>query len=34
MNVATSPACGDLMPNMSISLAYDASTQTITLVCA
>lgn len=34
INVATSPACGDLMPNMTVSLSYDAATQTLTLVCA
>jgi len=34
VNVNTSPACADLLPNMSISLTYDAGTQTITLVCA
>lgn len=33
LHVVTSPACGDLLPNMSISLAYDAATQTLTLVC-
>lgn len=34
VNVTTSPACSDLMPNMAVSLAYDAATQTLTLVCA
>lgn len=33
VNVVTSPECGDLMPNMRIALAYDAATQTLTLVC-
>lgn len=34
VNVVTSPGCSDLMPNMRISLAYDATTQTLTLTCA
>lgn len=33
VNVVTSPECADLMPNTAISLAYDAATQTLTLVC-
>lgn len=33
-NVTTSPACADLMPNMAISLDYDANSQTVTLICA
>lgn len=32
--VTTSPACADMLPNMTISLTYDASTNTLTLVCA
>lgn len=34
INVATSPACGDLMPNMSIALTYDPASQTVALVCS
>lgn len=34
VHVVTQPACGDLMPNMAISLAYDPATQTLTLVCS
>jgi hypothetical protein len=34
ITVVTQPACSDLMPNMTISLAYDAATQTLTLVCS
>ncbi|MEO5664888.1 MAG: hypothetical protein ABIR39_16585 [Nocardioides sp.] len=34
VNVTTSPACADLLPNMTISLAYDPATQTLSLICA
>lgn len=34
VNVVTSPECSDLAPNMTVSLAYDAASQTLTLVCA
>ncbi len=33
VTVTTSPACSDLLPNMSVSLAYDAGTQTLSLIC-
>lgn len=32
--VVTSPECSDLLPNVGISLAYDADSQTLTLVCS
>lgn len=34
INVTTSPGCADPLPKVSISLAYDAATQTLTLVCS
>lgn len=33
VNVVTSPECAALTPASSISLAYDAGTQTLTLIC-
>jgi hypothetical protein len=33
VNVVTSPECASLLPGMSVSLAYDAATQTLTLSC-
>ena len=33
VNVVTSPGCADLLPNMSLSLTYDAATRTLTLMC-
>lgn len=34
VDVVTSPECSDLAPNMTVSLAYDAATQTLTLACS
>jgi hypothetical protein len=33
VNVVTAPACAALLPGMSVSLTYDAGTQTLTLTC-
>jgi len=34
INVVTSPECANIVPSMSISIAYDSATQTLTLICA